>query len=189
MLDEMRRGRHHDRLAHADATCRCRRSRRTTVVDGAGRVEAGARRAQLGDAGRALRVSGRPVHAARSSKRSSAPATASPTPPARIGDRAASRADHRAAAALGGLVGRRRRAVLAGDPRLPGARSLAAGAHVRPRAPRMSDRRATDHVTRARRFCWSSAAALGLVVVVCDRARAARACSTRRSSAPTSSSS
>ena len=74
--------RHHDRLAHEEATCRCRRNRADVVADELAGIAAGARSAAR-RADRALRVSRRAVQHRRSSRRSRAPATGSPTPPAR----------------------------------------------------------------------------------------------------------
>ncbi len=98
---------------------------------------------------RSLRVSGRRVHARRgrgagtdrlSLRVYRLPASRS----------TASRADHRAATALGGLVDRRRRPVLAGHSRMPGAGPLAAGPHV-PAGTRMSTTTDNDRISRATR--------------------------------------
>ena len=145
-------------------------------------LEARARRAD-----RSLRLSRRPVHAARRRARCTRPAIGSRYTACPHGDATHPDADDRAAAAVGRLVGRRRRRVLVGHPQLPDPRSVAAGAPLRADASRMS-RFTRDAISRP---------AFLLVVGRTDRLRGVvrhpraprRARSTRRSSAPTSSSS
>ena len=106
--------------------------------------------------------------------------------------RAPPRADDRASAAVGRLVGRRRRP--SSRPRSSTARRRTCGrrrARATASTCRRNAQRASAHgsaITRAPRSCWSSAAASAWR----RRSRSAsswRACSTRRCSAPTSSSS
>ena len=120
--------RHHDRLAHASSHVSLPMETDETERRRARRIEARPRAAPR-RAGQALRVSGRPVHApvvepwrAPDTVRLHGLPAQRPRP---------SRADDRAPAAVGRLVGRCRRPILAGHPRLPGARSVAAGPPLR----------------------------------------------------------